>query len=323
MKKIIILGDLFLDILPTTFPIKKDFILYDGETFVENVTFQRGGCAGNFAAVLSNLLPNNEIIFISKAGNDLNSEFLLNQLKSYGLKCFISKSNLGTPITIAISYTDGQRHFITYNGAMDDFSIEDLDYNLFENTEHLAWRGIWFTPKLLQNAEKFLSYAKSNNITTSMDLGFDPYWASSDISKETIEKRKKYALNALKFIDYLFGNEQEVLNLTSETNLNKSIDKLLNFKVKNIIIHLGEKGAMIIQSNNEEIIIPPIKPSKIINPVGTGDTFDAAFISQILDNKDLKFAGKFAAAAASYSLENKAGTKVTVNKINEIILKSN
>jgi hypothetical protein len=47
MKKIVIIGDLFLDILPSALPIEKSRVLSDGETFVDQIIFQRGGCAGN------------------------------------------------------------------------------------------------------------------------------------------------------------------------------------------------------------------------------------------------------------------------------------
>ncbi|MHA1340588.1 MAG: carbohydrate kinase family protein [Promethearchaeota archaeon] len=315
-NKIVIIGDLFLDILPSTLPINKHLVLNDGETFVDRVVFQRGGCAGNFAAVLANLMPQFEIDFISKVGNDANGDFLIKQLSCNGLNCFISKSDLGTAITIALSYNDGERHFITYNGAMDDFKVEDIKFDLFKGANHLVWRGIWFTPNLLHNSEKFLSIAKSNNLSISMDLGFDPYWVNPNLKKDdTVEKRKRSALKALKYVDYLFGNKQEICELTSKQDLDKAVDVLYQNQVKYVIIHLGSKGAVIYKPKEEKIEIPAVPAQKILNPVGTGDTFDAAFISQILSQKDMVFAAKFAAATASYSLNHPAGIKINIKDI--------
>ncbi|MHA1820433.1 MAG: carbohydrate kinase family protein [Promethearchaeota archaeon] len=186
--KIVVIGDLFLDILPSPLPIEKEAILKDGETFIDKVTFQRGGCAGNFCAVLSSLIPESDIIFKTKVGNDKNGDFLEDQLKKYGIITDISRPegiSKGTAITIAISYGDGERHFITYNGVMDDFNVDEIDCDrLFKDGDHLAWRGIWFTPQLLKDSDVFLSEAKNRGLSVSMDLGFDPYWAREATPRE-------------------------------------------------------------------------------------------------------------------------------------------
>ena len=86
MKKILTVGDLFLDIIPSAFPVEKEKILHDGESFVDNVVFQRGGCAGNFVAVMKNVFEDYSVGFITKTGDDYNGTFLVKQMESYGVK---------------------------------------------------------------------------------------------------------------------------------------------------------------------------------------------------------------------------------------------
>jgi sugar/nucleoside kinase (ribokinase family) len=323
-KKVVIIGDLFLDILPSPLPIEKQRILEDGETFVSSVTFQRGGCAGNFAAVLCSLMKNDEIYFISKVGNDQNGEFLLKQLNSYGIKTKISTStNLGTAITIAVSFNDGERHFVTYNGAMEDFKPEDIDLSLLKNVNHIVWRGIWFTPNLLFNAQLFLKPAKDLGISISMDLGFDPYWGNPELGD--VKRRKTAALNCLQYIDYLFGNKKEFCNLTDTESLESAIEVLFQYKVKNILVHMGAEGAKIYRYSQKgperknPIMIPIFKSVSKINPVGTGDTHDAGFIFRILNGDSLEKSAIYGSAAAAYSLSQPAGTKITSELIDKFI----
>lgn len=320
MKKVIIIGDLFLDILPSALPIEKNRVLNDGETFVDRVTFQRGGCAGNFAAVIKSLMIDDEIMFISKVGSDPNGDFLISQMQSYGIKTLITKSSVGTAITIAVSYQDGERHFITYNGAMDEFKVDDIDFNIFDSADSLVWRGIWFTPNLLHHASRFLQIAKQKGLSISMDLGFDPFWATSDI--ENIRERKQSALNALKYVDFLFGNTNELLQLTNKSELKDAVEVIKQYGAKRIIVHKGAEGSEIYDLTSSVIkiiTIPAFSVRKVINPVGTGDTYDASFIYRLIYGDDLKSAALFASQAASYSISSPAGTKINYDAVQNYI----
>lgn len=312
-KKVVIIGDLFLDILPSPLPIEKSLVLKDGETFVDRVTFQRGGCAGNFAAVISSLMPEDDIVFITKLGDDANGDFLENQMRSLGVNTQITRSDKGTAITIAVAYQDGERHFITYNGVMNDFSVDDIDLSIFNDVDFLIWRGIWFTPKLLAECIEFLSHAKSRNIPISMDLGFDPFWANPELGDVT--KRKQMAISAMKCIDYLFGNTQEICTLTNTDDLDSGIRCLFDRGVKTVVVHMGAEGALIYEDPDQATQIPAYPERAKINPVGTGDTHDAAFIYGLLNSFSVKKAARFAARAAAFSLSNQAGTEITVEAI--------
>jgi sugar/nucleoside kinase (ribokinase family) len=329
MKKLLCIGDIFLDILASPFPIEKEKILQDGETFVSYIKFQRGGCSGNFVAVLKSIFPQIEVEFVSRIGNDPNGDFLIQEMKKYGVtQKFIRDSSAPSAITIAISYKDGERHFITNLGAIDNFTIHDISNELFTDVNHLAYRGIWFMDQLLEHCTDFLKIPFEKNIPISMDLGFDPYWNKSEKDPEIQEKvknRKKAALNALQYITYLFGNEKEFMHLTDQSTLDKALIKLLEKGVKNIIVHRGSKGAVVIlslkkgeKSHYKSIEIPAAKIN-VMNPVGSGDTFDSILVGQILEGKTIIQAAALAAAGAAYSLQSPPGTKITLEAVTQFI----
>ena len=84
-KKIVCIGDVVLDIIPSIFPIAKSKILSDGETFIDSVTFQKGGCAGNFSCVLKSIMPMAEVSLVSRVGKLPYSDFLISEIKKYGV----------------------------------------------------------------------------------------------------------------------------------------------------------------------------------------------------------------------------------------------
>lgn len=331
MKKLLCIGDIFLDILASPFPIAKEKILSDGETFVDYISFQRGGCSGNFVAVLKSIFSQITVDFVSRVGNDPNAEFLIQEMERYGVnQRFIKDLSSPSAITIAVSYNDGERHFITNLGALEHFTLKDIPLSLFEKIDHLAYRGIWFMDTLLKECPSFLQHAMSKKIPISMDLGFDPFWNLCQINPEYIPKvneRKQAALNALPYISYLFGNEKELQNLTNQSTLDDAIRKVLQKGVRSLIIHRGSKGAAIVLP--EKIGDPegfsmteiPAASVKVINPVGSGDTFDSIFIGEILEGKNPIQAAALASAGAAYSLQSPAGTKITLDAILSFIAK--
>ena len=328
-KKILCIGDVILDIIPSPFPIDKNKILQDGETFVNNVTFQKGGCAGNFSCIMKSIYPQADVVFVSRIGAKPYGDFLIKEIKKYNVvPVFTIDETVSTQITIAVSYKEGDRHFITYLGALEKFSIEDIPEDIFNDVDHVAFRGIWFAEKLLFQSEKFLKIAQKKGIPVSMDIGFDPFWNRMGESPEllkVIQKRKKYALKALKYVKFLFGNEEEFMQLTDKNNIDDAISFLLQQGIKNIIIHQGAKGSLIVKPFNagpdlisKKVKIPSIKVD-IVNPVGSGDTFDSILIASVIEGKTLVEAATFATAGAAYMLKSLPGTKIDLKTVEKFI----
>jgi sugar/nucleoside kinase (ribokinase family) len=325
MQKVLCIGDIFLDILPSRFPIAKEKILHDGESFVPSITFQRGGCAGNFVAVLKSFSPEIIVQFISRTGKDMHGNFLAQEMKRYGVDAkFIRDQKDLSAACVAISFQDGERHFLTYLGALEHFTVEDIKDIYFQDVDHLAYRGIWFMEQLLEKCEVFLKKAAARRIPISMDLGFDPFWNQVKENPSLvpiIQKRKKAALNALQYINYLFGNEKELQELTDTHTLKEAIKVILEKNVKYVVIHRGARGAAIVfrppdklTTEFQMVSIPAMKV-EVINPVGSGDTFDSIFISQILSHKTPIQAAALAAAGAAYSLQSPAGTRISLSAV--------
>ncbi len=324
-KKIVCIGDVVLDIIPSIFPIAKKNILLDGETFVDSVTFQKGGCAGNFSCVLKSIMPMAKVSLVSRIGKLPYGDLLISEIKKYGvIPIFQIDNTERTQVSMALSYSDGQRHFLTFLGGLKNFTIHDIPEEIFTDIHHLAFRGIWFAEKLLLKSEVFIKKATTLGVDVSIDLGFDPYWnlhKQDDSFQQTLEKRRSAVMETLKYVKYLFGNEFELKQLTHTDSLEDAIHAILNMGVKNIIVHRGEKGCRIIQPSkmdpttaSSSVDIPALNV-EIKNPVGSGDTFDSIFLAELMDGKSLVQAAALATAGAAYSLMKPTGTIITMDKI--------
>ena len=82
------------------------------------------------------------------------------------------------------------------------------------------------------------------------------------------------------------------------------IIKCEKFEGSNLVITNGSKGSRIIEVDGTTIKINAVKCDNIVDATGCGDTYMAAYISAILNNKTFKNSADFASMIASQKLEN-------------------
>ena len=109
----------------------------------------------------------------------------------------------------------------------------------------------------------------------------------------------------LEYIDYLFINEVEANYICGEegerdpeTLANKVRDR---YGVKNVILTLGEEGSAAL-TENEFILVEPVKVDKVVNTAGAGDGFMAATIANLVWGKNVREAINWASKYAALSV---------------------
>ena len=101
-------------------------------------------------------------------------------------------------------------------------------------------------------------------------------------------------------LDYIFEISDTIFMDESEFDIIKSE----KFEGSNLVITNGSKGSRIIEVGGTTIKINAVKCDNIIDATGCGDTYMAAYISAILNNKTFKNSADFASRIASQKLEN-------------------
>lgn len=106
----------------------------------------------------------------------------------------------------------------------------------------------------------------------------------------------------LEMVDYLTPNETEAAFLAGRYSAKHASDAAFilssKFKVKNIVITLGEKGALIVGFRNQIVPSYPVQP---IDTTGAGDAFNGGLAVALARGDKLDNAVKYANAVAALS----------------------
>lgn len=101
-------------------------------------------------------------------------------------------------------------------------------------------------------------------------------------------------------VDYLIPNEGEALQIAGAATLDEAIDRLLALGVRNLIITLGEQGALVVSADGRTHI--PAYPVQAVDTVAAGDAFVGAFATGLAENLGLEQAARLGNAAAALSV---------------------
>lgn len=267
MKKIVVVGSSNVD---TTLHVK-DFPK-PGETInASEVTMAAGGKGANQAVAAAK--SGAETQFISRVGEDSTGEFMLKQLKNYGVSLEYVQTTAGQNTGHAyITLNDnGQNDIIIDHGANYSLSVLDIDAasNLLGEVDCVIAQ---FETPLEATIEAF-KLAKRQGAVTILN----PAPAIKNIPQELLQ-----------LTDVITPNETESAAITGieineENDLKLSAAKLHEMGVSNVVITYGDKGAYISTAVAEKLV-PAFKVSAV-DTTAAGDTF-LGFLAGNL-NKDL------------------------------------
>ena len=304
MKKgIEVAGTLIVDIIKEInhFP-------HEGELVYINKTIKSvGGLVPNDSIDIKKIDSSIEVMASGKIGDDDNGLFLTQTLNKCNIINNLKICNKPTSFTDALSILGGQRTFLNYPGATDEFGLEDVsfDYSML----HL---GYFTLLKKIDEGDglKILKKAKEKGIITSIDM------VSSDVDKYHL------IIQCLKYVDNLIINEYEAGKLLNEkvdeNNLLESAKKLKKLGViDRVIIHMPSKCCLV---DNKEVIEEKslcIPPKMIVGTTGAGDAFCSGCLVGIYHKYDNKKILKIASTVASSSLFNADATSSIIS-LNEV-----
>lgn len=283
MENILVLGSINIDFV--TFAERYP---QPGETIRGNDfgIFQEGKGA-NQAIALAKLGCTTWML--GKIGDDQLHDFTLDSLKKYHVHTDFIQSIKDIPTGSASIWVnqEGENSIIIYPGANAQVDIDFIEQNegLFHKTQWLLAQFEVPFPSIIQA----LKLARKHHLHTVIDpapaleVHQSPFWS---------------------LIDYLLLNEIELKALTGRNDLLSAIRELKSKGVKEVIVKMGEKGA-VYESNNQLLIVPAFPIKKVVDTTGAGDCFDAGFIRGMIEYQSIEKAMKMANLVASYSIQKK------------------
>lgn len=270
--QVITIGEALIDFIPN----EKDVDLKRVNSFVKHA----GGAPANVAAVVAKL--GGSSIFLGQVGHDSFGDYLIDQLKSFGVETKYIHQTSKRPTSLAfVSLTaKGERDFIFYRnpGADELYEPSMLPVKIFDkNILHFCSVSLMDYP--IKDAHlKAIELTRKHNGLVS----FDP-----NIRLALWRDHKKLLNRVFEFLhlaDIVKVSQDELAFLTGFDDELVAIKSLFVGFVKVIIVTKGQNGSTLYFKDIDAVITHPGFSVDSIDTTGAGDAFMGAFLKQLSEN---------------------------------------
>ena len=308
-KKVVTLGEIMLRLSTPDF---KRFVQADSF----DVTY--GGGEANVSAALCNYGLNGT--FVTKVPNNAIGQSAINHLRRYGVDTqFIARGGGRLGIYFLETGASMRASQVIYDRAgasIAEAEISDFDFDkIFDGADWFHTTGI--TPALSDKctdlAEAALKAAKSKGITTSIDLNYRKKLWSKEKAREVMTKLCQY-------VDVCIGNEEDAettlgfkpentdvtkgkLNIEGYKSVFKQMKDKFGFKYVASTLResysASDNGWSALVYDGNEFYHTRQYEVRIVDRVGSGDSFASGFIYGLVTGMSMKDAAEFAVAASA------------------------
>lgn len=288
-KKIIVIGSLNMDMV-----MKVDHMTQVGETVLgQTLEYQPGGKGANQSCAAG--LLGEEVIMLGCVSDDENGQKLLNSLDKRNVnisKIRVRKNGNSGMAAITVD-AQGNNSIVVFQGANRQI---DKQY-IYENAQVFEEGDIVLLSMEVPYEVVFegIRLAKVKGCTVILNPAPAP--EPQEFPEDIWEK-----------IDYITPNETEAAKLTKNQigNIEEIITAsqiLLNHGVKNVLITLGDKGALL--SNQKGSKKFEAEKVMVCDTTAAGDCFNGALAVALAEEKKQEEAVRFANRAASIAVTRK------------------
>ncbi|MDA8249217.1 MAG: ribokinase [Rhodospirillales bacterium] len=299
-RRIAILGIFVADVAFRT-PRKPEW----GETVIGS-GFQLGpGGKGSNQAVAAARLGGT-VGFISKLGEDTFGEMARRTYAEEGIDTafvFASREHATGAAAIIIDDARGENAIIVYPGACNHLTAAEVE----QAGGMIAAASVFVTnlelpvPVVLRGLE----LARHAGVPTILNPA-----PAVPIPAGTFG-----------LCDYMTPNESEASGLTglpiaSLADAERAADALLARGVRNVVITLGENGALVRNARLSRHL-PAVQAGPVVETTGAGDAFNGGFAIALAEGADIVAAARFGCAVAGLSV-TRAGTAPSMPRREEV-----
>lgn len=308
-KKVVTLGEIMLRL---STPDYKRFVTAD--TF--DVTY--GGGEANVAAAICNY--GEQGVFVSKVPDNAIGQAAINHLRRFGVDTqYIAKGGERLGIYFLETGASMRASQVIYDRAaasIANVDASEFDWDkIFEGADWFHTTGI--TPALSDKAaaltEAALKAAKAKGVTTSIDLNYrKKLWSK--------EKAREVMTNLSQYIDVCIGNEEDAettlgfkshgtditkgeLHLEGYKDVFNQMKEKLGFKYIASTLResfsASDNGWSALVYDGNEFYHTKHYNVRIIDRVGSGDSFASGFIYGLVTGMPMGEAAEFGVAASA------------------------
>lgn len=287
MAKIVCFGEVLWDVFPTHKKI--------------------GGAPLNVATRLQSF--NNEVAMISAIGNDNLGEIILNYLDEHQINRkqvqILNDFETGK-VAVTLNEKGAAKYTIEHPKAWDKITVTKEALALVKNADAFVFGSLITRDSVSKNTlYKFLEKAKYKIFDVNLRAPF---------------YEKNILIQLMKKADFIKFNDEELYEIALYLNSPfKNLEQNIYFlsketNTKHICVTKGEHGAVLLY--NDTLFYNSGYQIKVKDTVGSGDSFLATLVSNLLDNKNpQKAINKACAVGALVAQKEGANPLILENEI--------
>lgn len=242
------------------------------EVVVDRSEMRPGGSAGNTALALTGMgVPHR---MVASVGNDPNGAWLSAQFDATSTEWIVEPCD--TTLTVGIVHKGGDRVFFTTPGHLQKASLEDLVEHLPHAAGDNAFAlvsGGHLMPGIEAGTVRLLETLSAKGWRTAIDPGWPPIGWSEDNKRQMFEW--------LGAADVSLINAEEAKGLAGTDDLEVAVGLLVERvgPSHTLVVKDGAQGAHAYTAGKH--FHAPSPKVEVIDTVGAGDTFNAAFLAAL------------------------------------------
>jgi len=245
------------------------------EKFAHEMTVTLGSSTAIFAANAAAL--GSKVCFVGMIGRDSFGQLVRSSLEAKGVDtCYLVEGDTPTGATICMSYGEDRAN-LTYQGAMDVMTFDDIPAEVFERTRHIHLSSLFMQSGLLKDVDRILDAAAANGVTVSLDTQWDP-----------METWKLDYKTVLPRVTVFMPNEKELQCLTGAASLEDAIQAVLPYLGSAMLLKCGSDGSWLIRKDGSRVHLPAFLNKEVVDAIGAGDSCNAGFVTAFVKGLPLE-----------------------------------
>jgi len=275
MKKVEIIGAAIVDVLVSP---ANEAVFRTGSAPCERIVMTYGGDALNEATVLRGLGA--PVRLVTVLGSDDAGEAVRRRMERVGLDLegVQVREELSTSVNVVLVKENGERSFLTCPTASQRrLRLADITMPFPADIDILCLASIFVFPQLkTPELAAIFRQAKEQGITVCADM-------TKRKNGETVADMAP----ALRYVDYLFPNEEEAMLLTGGKDAVQAARMLSQAGVGTVVVKCGSRGCFI-KRGEEEFTVPAVEGVRCVDTTGAVDSFVGGFLYGLANDLPLR-----------------------------------